>query len=100
MKIQFEQNKVAAFCQKYSIKRISFFGSILRSDFNEDSDIDVLVEFEEGKAPGLKFFTLDEELSEILGGRKIDLVTPKALRGEERKREIFATAQVIYEQAA
>jgi hypothetical protein len=51
------------------------FGSVLREDFGPDSDIDVLVEFEEGHVPGLTFFAMERELSEILG-RKVDLNTP------------------------
>ena len=51
------------------------FGSVLREDFSQDSDIDVLVEFEEGHTPGLKFFAMERELSELLG-RSVDLNTP------------------------
>lgn len=68
------------FCQKYHVKKLSLFGSILRKDFGTESDIDILVEFEEGSVPG--FFTLIEmenEMSKLLRGRKIDIRTPSEL---------------------
>jgi predicted nucleotidyltransferase len=69
---------VAAFCRRHHIRRLSLFGSVLRSDFRPDSDVDVLVEFEPGYVPGLAFFGMEEELSQILG-RKVDLNTPNFL---------------------
>ena len=53
---------------------MSFFGSVLREDFTPESDIDVLVEFEEGATPGLAFFGMGDDLEEILG-RKVDFLT-------------------------
>jgi len=69
---------VAAFCRRHHIRRLSLFGSVLRSDFRPDSDVDVLVEFEPGYVPGLAFFGMEEELSQILD-RKVDLNTPNFL---------------------
>jgi uncharacterized protein len=68
------QDRMEAFCRKHHIRRLSFFGSVLRDDFRPDSDVDVLVEFEPGFVPGLAFFGMEEELAEILG-RKVDLNT-------------------------
>ncbi|RQD84926.1 MAG: nucleotidyltransferase, partial [Methanocalculus sp. MSAO_Arc2] len=72
--------EITAFCKKYHIRRLSLFGSVLREDFSRESDIDVLIEFEEGKTPGFfTIFSMEEELSELFGGRKIDIRTPKDL---------------------
>ena len=54
---------------------LALFGSALRDDFHSGSDVDVLVEFESGRVPGLEFFAMEDELSDILG-RKVDLNTP------------------------
>lgn len=63
------------FCRRHHIRKFSFFGSILRNDFNSTSDVDVLVEFDPAHIPGLAFFGMQEELSQILA-RKVDLNTP------------------------
>ena len=76
--VSIDHKKIAAFCEKHHICRLSFFGSVLRDDFGPESDVDVLVEFEPGHMPGLAFFTMEQELSEMLG-RKVDLNTPKFL---------------------
>jgi len=72
------RDRIEGFCQRHHIRRLSLFGSVLRSDFRPDSDVDVLVEFEPGFVPGLAFFGMEEELSQILG-RKVDLNTPNFL---------------------
>ena len=69
---------------------------MLRPDFGPDSDVDVLVEFEPGKTPGLAFIRIENELSAVLG-RQVDLVTFKALNRRIRDR-VLASAQVQYEQ--
>lgn len=70
--------EIAAFCRRHHIRRLSFFGSVLRDDFRLDSDVDVLVEFEPGKGPGFfRLAAMEEELSPLLGGRKVDLRTPR-----------------------
>jgi len=76
--ILFPREKIAEFCRRHHIKKLAIFGSVLRADFRGDSDIDVLVEFEPGQTPGLAFFAMQDELSEILG-RKVDLNTPQCL---------------------
>jgi predicted nucleotidyltransferase len=72
--IPVSREQIAEFCRRRHIRRLSFFGSILRDDFGPDSDIDVLVEFELGHTPGLAFFAMEEELSCMLG-RQVDLNT-------------------------
>ncbi len=76
--IDVPKDQIAEFCRKHHIRKLALFGSVLQSDFAHDSDIDVLVEFEPGRTPGLAFFAMEKELSGILG-RKVDLNTPAFL---------------------
>ena len=73
-RISLDKEKIADFCRRHHIIRLSLFGSVLRDDFGPASDVDVLVEFEPGHVPGLSFFAMEEELSQIIG-RKVDLNT-------------------------
>lgn len=77
-KIPIALEKIAAFCRRNHIRKLSLFGSVLRADFRSDSDVDVLVEFEPGHVPGLEFFTMQDELGHLLG-RPIDLNTPQSI---------------------
>ena len=88
------REKVGDFCRKNHIKRLAFFGSVLRDDFSPDSDLDVIVEFEPGHVPGLRYFAMERELSEILG-RKVDLNTPGTLSKYFRDR-VLAEAEPQY----
>ncbi len=94
IKIDVPTNKVAEFCRYHHIRRLAFFGSVLREDFRPDSDVDVLVEFEPGHVPGLTFFTMESELSEILG-RKVELNTAQFLSRYFRY-QVIAEAEVQY----
>lgn len=94
IQIAVPQDQIASFCRRHHIQRLSLFGSVLRSDFRADSDIDILVDFEPGFVPGLEFFAMEEELSRILG-RKVDLNTP-AFLGSYFRDEAIRTAQVQY----
>ena len=95
--IAIPQEAVADFCRRNHIRRLAFFGSVLREDFRPDSDVDVLVEFEPGHTPGLDFFSMQEELSQILG-RKADLNTLGFLSPYFRDR-VLAEAEVLYDAA-
>lgn len=95
--IEIPSEKIAAFCQRHHIRKFALFGSVLRDDFRPDSDIDVLVEFEPEHVPGLAFFAMQDELSEILG-RPVDLNTPNFLSPYIRD-EVKAQALVQYVQA-
>lgn len=92
--IKVPKDRIADFCGRHHIRKLAFFGSVLREDFGPDSDVDVLVEFEPGHVPGLAFFSMENELSEILG-RKVDLNTPQFLSRYFRE-EVLAEAQVQY----
>ena len=93
-RIAIDQDRLANFCRHNHIRRLALFGSILRDDFRADSDVDVLVEFEPGHVPGLRFFALERELSELLG-RKVDLNTPNFLSPHFRSR-VLTEAEVQY----
>jgi len=88
------EDKIAEFCRRHHIRKLALFGSILRDDFGPDSDIDVLVEFDPKHIPGLAFFGMEQELSELLG-RKVDLNTPQWLSPYFRER-VQAEAVVQY----
>jgi len=94
LQISIPRQRIAAFCRHHHVRRLSLFGSVLRDDFGPDSDVDVLVEFEPGKTPGLRFFAMQDELSEILG-RKVDLNTPNFL-GRDVRDQVIAEASVQY----
>jgi hypothetical protein len=97
--INFPAEKVAEFCKRNRIRKLSLFGSALRDDFRPDSDLDLLVEFQTGAAPSLiDLARMERELSAIIGGRKIDLRTPKELSRYFRD-EVLSTACVQYAEA-
>ena len=96
--ITVDRSRLAEFCRRHHIRRLALFGSALREDFSEESDIDVLVEFEPGHTPGLLGMArLERELSHILGGRKVDLRTPEDLSRYFRD-EVLREAEVQYAQ--
>jgi len=97
LRIDVPKEELAAFSRRNRIRRLAFFGSVLRDDFTPESDVDVLVEFEPGARVGLKFFGMEQELSEILG-RKVDLNTPGFLSKYFRD-EVIAEAEVLYDAA-
>lgn len=98
VRIFIPKDKIADFCRRHHIRRLSVFGSALRDDFREDSDVDILVEFEPGHVPGLlKLARMERELSRLLGGRKVDLRTPDDLSRYFRA-EVLKEAEVQYAQ--
>ena len=93
-KVPLPADKIADFCRHHHIRKLAVFGSVLHGDARPDSDLDVLVEFEPGHVPGLAFFGMELELSELLG-RKVDLNTPQFLSPYFRD-EVLAEAEVQY----
>lgn len=85
---------IEAFCRANGIRRLALFGSILRDDFTDTSDIDVLVEFQPDVKVGLAFIRLQDELSAILG-RPVDLNTPGSLSRYFRD-EVLREAEELY----
>ncbi|MGH7256083.1 MAG: nucleotidyltransferase family protein [Nitrospirales bacterium] len=96
--IEVPREKIAEFCQRNHIRKLALFGSVLRPDYRPDSDVDVLVEFQPTHVPGfIRLFQLEQELSRLLGGRRVDLVTPKFLNARIRDR-IVTSAEIQYAQ--
>jgi predicted nucleotidyltransferase len=89
--------KIEVFCKKHHIRKLLMFGSVLREDFRPDSDVDVLVEFEQGTVTGfLRLAAMENELSDILG-HAVDLRTPAELSRYFRQ-EVLEKAEVQYAQ--
>ncbi|MEA2052762.1 MAG: nucleotidyltransferase family protein [Euryarchaeota archaeon] len=94
--VKLSKRKIVEFCKRKHIRCLSLFGSILHNDFSQSSDIDMLVEFEPDYVPG--FFDLiemEEELSSMFGGRKVDLRTPNDLSRYFRD-DVLAEAEAVY----
>ena len=94
IKVALPKEKIADFCRRHHIRKLAVFGSALREDFRPDSDLDVLVEFDLGHTPGLAFFGMEQELSELLG-RTVDLNTLQFLSPYFRDK-VLAEAEVQY----
>ena len=99
MQIDVPREGLAMFCLRNRIRKLAFFGSVLRRDFGPDSDVDVLVEFETEARVGLfELYDMEQELSTLLNGRKVDLNTVKSISKYFRD-EVLAEAEVQYVQA-
>ncbi|HEX5165650.1 MAG TPA: nucleotidyltransferase family protein [Thermomicrobiales bacterium] len=96
-RIEIPQAAIEAFCRKHHIKQLALFGSVLRDDFTDESDVDVLVEFKPGHTPGWEFFDMERELSAIIG-RKVDLNTAGFLSPYFRD-DVIREAEVRYDAA-
>ena len=92
--LQVDRSRISDFCRRHHIRKLAFFGSVIRDDFRPDSDIDVLVEFRPGHVPWLAFLSMQEELSKLLG-RKVDLNTPGFLSRYFRDRAL-SEAEVLF----
>ncbi len=99
-RIDIPYKEIEAFCRRWQIVELAFFGSVLRDDFRSDSDIDVMVSFSpEALYTLFDMVHMKDELQNILN-RKIDLVTRRAIeesRNYLRKEEILSSAEVVYE---
>jgi predicted nucleotidyltransferase len=93
--IEIRDDRLAELCRRHHVRKLSLFGSVLTDAFGPDSDVDVLVEFEPGRTPGLAIIRLEDEISELLGGRKVDLVIEQALNRRLRK-SVLSTAEVRF----
>lgn len=95
--IDVPQDALFDLCRQWHIRKLAVFGSALRQDFNDASDVDILVAFDDQKTPG--FFALhdlEQSLSNLFRGRAIDLVTYKALN-QRLKEDVLNSAVVLYE---
>jgi uncharacterized protein len=93
-RLTIDRGRVAEFCRRHHIRRLALFGSVLRADFGPASDVDVLVEFEPDHVPGLAFFTMQQELSTLMG-RPVDLNTPGFLSRHFRE-SVLNEAEPLY----
>lgn len=87
--IRVPKKELAEFCQRNNIVRLSFFGSVLNDSFGPNSDIDVLVEFAPGHTPGYDYIRIQDDLSQLLGGRPVDMLTPKFLNKHIREKVLM-----------
>ncbi len=95
-----ELSGIRDFCRAWQVAEFSLFGSVLRSDYGPQSDVDVLVEFQSGVEWGIdEWITMRDEL-ERLFGRRVDLVSRRSLRNPFRRHEILKTRRVVYPAAA
>lgn len=93
--IQVDQQQIAAFCRRHHIRKLAFFGSVLRETFRPDSDVDVLVEFEPGFRLGLfDLIRMQQEFSALIG-READFRTPEDL-GRHLRDRVIAESEVQY----
>ena len=98
-KLEIPDETIDAFCRRWKITQIELFGSALREDFGPDSDIDVLVTFEEDAGWGLyEFVDMQDELAKIFG-RPVDLIERAGIeqsRNYIRRRSILSSARTVY----
>ena len=94
--IELPLSEIQNFCQRNHINKLYLFGSVLREDFTQESDVDILVEFEQGKIPGLEIVDMQDELSRMIG-RVVDLRTEAELSRYFRER-VIKQAKLIYGQ--
>ncbi|MEA3276156.1 MAG: nucleotidyltransferase family protein [Pseudomonadota bacterium] len=95
-KLNLDDRTLAGFCERHHIRRLALFGSHLKGTARPDSDLDLLVDFEPGRKPGLlALAAMEAELSDLLGGREVDLRTPQDLSRYFRE-EVTSTAVVQY----
>ncbi len=88
--------EIASLCRRHPVRKLSLFGSVLRNDFSSQSDIDVLVEFDPQHVPGFfRLCEIAEDLTQIFGGRTVDLLTPQDLNRYFRD-QVLAHAEVQY----
>ena len=94
--IVIKQEDLAKLCIKYKIKELSVFGSVIREDFNDKSDVDFLISFEKDSALTLfHLIDLKEEFSELIG-REVDIVEKEGVTNPIRKKIIFESAEKVY----
>lgn len=91
-----DDKALADFCRAHGIRQLSIFGSTVKGTARPDSDLDLLVEFEPDRVPGLLGMAkIEEELSALMGGKTIDLRTPGDLSRYFRD-DILRTARTRY----
>ncbi|MDP2238595.1 MAG: nucleotidyltransferase domain-containing protein [Burkholderiales bacterium] len=96
-KLHIPRGKLASLCRKYRIRKLSLFGSAARNEMTPSSDVDVLVEFEQGGETSLLDIpAMQDELSTLFGGRKVDVATPEILDNPFRRKAILPELRTLY----
>jgi hypothetical protein len=95
IRLDVPKESIAEFCRRWNIRWLACFGSAVRDGFGPDRDVDLLVEFAPGHTPGLEIVDIEEDLSSLLEGRKVDLVNPKYLNRRLKDR-VLEEAEVLY----
>jgi predicted nucleotidyltransferase len=93
--VAIDPQAIAAFCRRHGIRRLSLFGSVLRDDFRPESDVDVLVEYGPNRPVGFAILDMEEDLSKLLGGRRVDVIPTKYLNRRLRER-VLAEAETLH----
>lgn len=95
-RIPVDPEKIADFCRRWRIRELSLFGSVLRDDFRPDSDVDVLVVFEDDAVLGWRDWERMEQELAATFGRPVDLVEKDAVTNPFRRHHILKTHRVVY----
>ena len=95
--IAINDKQIADFCVRNHVQKLSLFGSVLGGEFTPESDIDVLVEFDPQYPVGFRIIDMEEELSTLFGGRRVDMVNAKYLN-PRMKNKVLAGAEIHYAQ--
>ncbi|HEU0016715.1 MAG TPA: nucleotidyltransferase family protein [Longimicrobium sp.] len=99
MNVHLDRDDIEAFCRRWNVAELALFGSVLRDDFREDSDVDVLVEFARGARLSLfHFVEMQDELAELFG-RRVDLVEKRALKNPFVRHHVLHNHEVLYRAA-
>ncbi|MDR2719069.1 MAG: nucleotidyltransferase domain-containing protein [Treponema sp.] len=91
-----DYNDIVILCKKYGVNELSIFGSSIRDDFTQNSDVDILVSF--GKTSEITLFDimdLEKEFSQVFK-RNVDIVEKESLKNPIRKNRILSTREIIY----
>jgi|CXWL01.1.fsa_nt_gi predicted nucleotidyltransferase len=94
--VGFSKEAIAELCRRHRIRKLSLFGSVLRDDFRPDSDVDMLVEFDAGYSPGWDIIHVEDDFSQLFGGRKVEILNPKYLNHRLKDR-VLSDAVLQYE---
>ena len=95
-RLQVSPEKISAFCENWKINELALFGSVLRSDFRSDSDVDVLVTFNSDANWSLLDWVAMKEQLKNLFHREVDIADKQGLKNPYRRYEILNSYQVIY----
>lgn len=94
IQIDFSRDELEAICRRRAVKRLALFGSVLRDDFGPESDVDVLIEFRDD-FEGHRIYKVYDELEQLFGGRRVDLVDPKQL-SPRLKQYVLENVEELY----